>query len=1378
MALDFAYHSSWFEPVEHVFKAAVGKLEIRPPTLPVISTVTGDLNDRFDADYWWQNLRQPVLYQQAVERALHLGGDTFIELGPHRTLSNMTAACAAAKGHMVGTVSTLDRRWGDLMSIAVATGQLYVSGVGINWSSVLGAGGRDISLPRRPWILNELWNEPEEAARVMQPPTAHPLLGQHEPTPSPSWSNEISLATHSYLRDHRLDGECVFPAAAYLDMLTGAARKVLGCYAIELVDVTFPAALYFGAEDILQFRTVYEPILRRLTINSRLRDGTGGWQLRAQATIFPLQRAARAEAIDLPSSCTAIDPAEFYRSAGANGFGWGRQFQGLRSISAHCGAAVGEIVIEDTSVHTPTSFTLDPRAIDSALQLMLACDAQIGSTKRVPVAVARVAVHGTLSNECSATAKTRTAGNDIIATVTIASGPGIPAVHLDGIRARSNRQRLAPAKHDNAVPRFYMETFAPITMDPPTQPKSGTWLLLAAENCSISQRICDALGARGEQVKIFTPSADTAIYQRTYLEAFRSCFARSPLAGIVYAPPLSCSTRRHSDIAAAASDGVMRATAFGQALAQFAADEPMPTITVLTHGARVLETQDVMTDGGIAQSALLGLFRTIALEVPDIALQLIDLDDDALHEPGIALDILTTATPETEFLVRSGKAYVARLGEVGTNELTPSSIPRSKLGRSRNFALRHTGPPGTDGMRWQLAPLAPIGPDDVTVEVRAVGLNFRDVMAVSGLLPEHAEPTPAIEALGLELSGIVVARGANVRELNTGDHVLGMARGALQRYVTCPASSLHQAPAGLMHVQAATIPSAFLTAHYALNHIARLQSGESILIHSATGGVGLAAIALARRAGARIIATAGSPQKREYLTHLGIGDVFDSRSLDFADDVMRTTGGRGVDVVLNALEGPFIDKGLTCLAPYGRFLELGKRDVYADSALGLRRLRSNISFHVIDVAALIADKPERAAIMLGDVLSLLHANEIEALPVSTYGASDIGDAVRLMAGARHIGKVVVQLDDPDVEFESGLADGALLDPDGTYLVTGGTSGFGRAVGEWLAARGAGRVILASRNADLGKDKSCSAKIKTLCLDVTDAEQVADAVASMTKSDKPLRGIIHAAVVYDDALLSNMTTDRICRVLAPKIEGALNLNRAVASSGAQLDFFVSFSSLAQVVGWTGQSNYAAANSLLEGLAHLQRARGIPGRCINWGALDESGHVARSKKMRSYLATAGWIGIDNETAIAYLAKALDSDPPALTIAAADWMRLAATHPALARSPRTAGLTSAAQTGTDPLSHGLTALHGDELEAAALRLVCTEAAKVLRTSTDDLAARDTLDEAGIDSLSTFELRLRIEQRLGLEVPMSRYVQASRFHDLATLARALVEEARARER
>ena len=281
------------------------------------------------------------------------------------------------------------------------------------------------------------------------------------------------------------------------------------------------------------------------------------------------------------------------------------------------------------------------------------------------------------------------------------------------------------------------------------------------------------------------------------------------------------------------------------------------------------------------------------------------------------------------------------------------------------------------------------------------------------------------------------------------------------------------------------------------------------------------------------------------------------------------------------------------------------------------------------------------------------------MPSTTFPAARVADAFRHFASGRHIGKVVVDIESAGVDVRSAIADGTPFDADGTYLVTGGTRGFGLAVGRWLAARGAGRVVLASRSGMLdGETLSCSpdSKLEALSLDVTRAADVECAITSLARGEKPLRGIFHAAVTYDDAMLADMTPDAIDRVLAPKIAGALNLTRAVESAGAQLDHFVTFSSLAQVVGWPGQSNYAAANGFLEALASWQRARGIPGQCINWGALGESGHVARSAQMQGYLDSSGWIAMNDATALGMLARALDSDLPSVTVAAADWQRLA--------------------------------------------------------------------------------------------------------------------------
>ncbi len=639
-------------------------------------------------------------------------------------------------------------------------------------------------------------------------------------------------------------------------------------------------------------------------------------------------------------------------------------------------------------------------------------------------------------------------------------------------------------------------------------------------------------------------------------------------------------------------------------------------------------------------------------------------------------------------------------------------------------------------MTWQECESGAPGANEVRVRVSATGLNFRDVMAATGLLPRDAEKDDASEALGLEFAGTIESIGAGVEGLTPGDRVFGMARGSLRRNLIISASRIYRVPDALSDEQAAAIPSVYLTAYYALHHLARLRPGERVLIHSGAGGVGVAAIALARRLGAEVYATAGNPEKRDYLKSLGVGAVMDSRSLAFADGVLAETGGAGVDVVLNALPGPFIEKGLACLAPSGRFIELGKRDIYDDRALGLKALRRNTSLHVVDLAALIDEQPELIRELMDELIALFVAGEITPPPLTVFPASRVTEAFRHFAQGRHIGKIVVDMRDPHAAVRPAST-GLTLDPDGSYLVTGGLSGFGFAIAQDLVEAGAGRVVLASRSGaarggvphEIARLNAQGADVVALALDVADKAQVDTAMRALATGDKPLRGIIHAAVTYEDAPLERMTPDKITAVFAPKVAGGLNLTQAVIDCDTELDFFVSISSLAQVVGWRGQSNYAAANAFLEGLARAQRAHGIPGVCLNLGMLGEAGFVARSEAMTGYLESAGWLSLANDEALRAVRTALASGSANLTYAAADWTRLRASEQALAASPRLAPLAQSAGGTGQAVGQSLVLIDAAQRAPRAEAVIRQEIAAVLRLDAAKIETHRPLGDIGLE-------------------------------------------------
>ena len=296
------------------------------------------------------------------------------------------------------------------------------------------------------------------------------------------------------------------------------------------------------------------------------------------------------------------------------------------------------------------------------------------------------------------------------------------------------------------------------------------------------------------------------------------------------------------------------------------------------------------------------------------------------------------------------------------------------------------------------------GPGEVEVEIRSAGLNFREVLKALGVYP--GDPRAAGEPVTFDgdLAGRVVAVGAGVAGLSVGDDVLGTGTSILGSHATLPVHLIAKKPAALSWDEAATIPIAFLTAHYALHRAGRIQRGERILIHAAAGGVGLAAVMIAQAAGAEIFATAGRPEKRDYLHSLGVKHVMDSRSLQFADDVMEATGGEGVDLVLNSLAGEYLVKSVGVLREFGRFLEIGRKDIYEDASLGLFPFRRNLSFHAIDLQPMA---PDGLAALLEETLRPFHEGHLSALPFRRFEVDEVQDAFRTMRRALHIGKIVI-----------------------------------------------------------------------------------------------------------------------------------------------------------------------------------------------------------------------------------------------------------------------------------------------------------------------------------------------------------------------------------
>jgi phthiocerol/phenolphthiocerol synthesis type-I polyketide synthase C len=581
-------------------------------------------------------------------------------------------------------------------------------------------------------------------------------------------------------------------------------------------------------------------------------------------------------------------------------------------------------------------------------------------------------------------------------------------------------------------------------------------------------------------------------------------------------------------------------------------------------------------------------------------------------------------------------------------------------------------------------------------------------------------------------------------------------------------------PPGISFEAAATIPAAFFTAWHSLVDLAGLRRGERVLIHGAAGGVGIAAIQIARWIGAEIFATAGTGDKRDFARLLGADHVHDSRSLDFAEEILALTNGEGVDVVLNSLAGEAVAKNLEILRPFGRFLELGKRDFYENNRIALRPFRNNIRYFAVDADQLMAIRPQEAAAAFERLMGLFKEGVLTPLPYKAFRAAEAAEAFRHMQHSGHTGKIVLRLDDIPPVRAAKASDQPVLDKNGTYLVTGGTTGFGLRTAQWLVERGAGALVLVSRRGAVEEEtknfiaKARASGIQVLAepCDVTNERSVETLLARVRSTMTPLRGVFHAAMVLRDSLIANSDSAQIESVLLPKIAGAAILDKATRKD--PLDHFVLYSSATTLFGNPGQAFYVAANAALEELAATRRSHGLPATCIAWGPIGDTGYLSRNQQIKEALAArTGGQPLESRDAMRFLGHALSNSTTGVAWMDLDWGALSRFLPS-AGSPRfqmlSRTVSSNENAGHSPdLRRELERMERPELIETLKGLLRDEISTILRVPASKLDENKSLLEIGMDSLMGVELMTSLENNLGITIPMMALSEAPTIAKLA---------------
>jgi acyl transferase domain-containing protein/acyl carrier protein len=1435
--VDVASHSPQMDLLRDDLLLALGGLQPRPASIPIYSTVMNKscTGLEFDATYWMRNLRERVNFSTAVYQLLDVGYDTFLEVSPHPILLSPIQQVLRHFGRTATVLPSLRREGEDRTTMLASLGNLYTLGQPVDWNRLYPSEGQCVRLPSYPWQRERFWFEDQETKGRRNPKpsllkfgrvgiSGHPLLGQYLKSAihpeTHFWEMDLDTALLPYLRDHRVQGMIVLPAAAYIEIALAAASKVFGSGFHILEQLNFQRMLFLPTEGSQTIQLVIYPkmtgkvIFQFFSLQQGDAQRQASWTQHATGVIHLNQGDVQAPLLEqfipekIQDRCReTISRTEHYQALLERGLHYGPSFQGIEQLWRRDGEAIAQLRLPETTVSEAGAYQVHPAILDACFQVLEAAlpreDPRIvAKATYLPVGMESLRVYDRPRNGiwCRALVQpvAKTELDRLAGDVFLFDESGQIMLEARGLRVQQVDRDVRRHAAQNIKDWLYITRWELIadqqqayTMDPLPVTQQGSWIIFT-DSQGAGQRLKSLLQARGENCVMVSPGEtyDTSGPNQYRLnparpEDFRRLVEsvyggeQRPCSGIVHLWSLEATPPEEVTLAALMSAQVLGCGSvlhLIQALAKDSSTKEPPHLWLVTSGAQAVGPEGESTS--IAQSPLWGLGRVIFSEHPELCCTRVDLGSPvSLEEIESLFQEFWSSDHEDQIALRGSSRYVPRLvryAPVAREAISQgpsvdgkiSVIPRNPR---RPFLLEISPPGILDNLTLRAATRSRPAPGEIEIQVYAAGLNFMDVMRALGTYPgQLGDSIP----LGVECAGRISALGEGADGFQLGDEVLAItpsSRHCMSTFATTSAHLVVHKPAHLSFEEAAALPIAFLTVFYALHHLGKLFKGERILIHSATGGIGLAAVQLANYIGAEVFATAGSPEKREFLKSLGVQNVLDSRSLNFADEILELTNAEGVDVVLNSLAGEAIPKGLSILRDFGRFFELGKRDIEQNSQLGLHLLRKNVSFFAVDVDGLVRERPAFAGSLLLEVVRHVKEGTLSPPPVRVFPISEAASAFRHMAQAKHIGKIALSMDDREVWITPPSKGSVTFRSDATYLITGGLGGLGLSVAQWMIGQGAQHLVLMGRNGAtaavkevLDALKEGASEIVVAQADVSQREQVAHILSSIRRSMPPLRGIIHAAGILDDDILLQLDQERLLSVMAPKISGAWNLHSLTLDTS--LDFFVLFSSAASLLGSPGQGNYAAANEFLNALAHHRRARGLPALSINWGPWGEVGLAARTDR-KGRLAFRGFASMSPKQGVETLGQLLGQDISEIAVIPANWQHWDQFYPAASRSRMVAHL-SREESGVPPKADDqpgkveltrreLLATGPGERQELLETYLGMQIARVMGLSAPKLDVHQALNNLGLDSLMAVELKNLVEARFKVRVPVVTFLE-----------------------
>lgn len=1324
-----AFHSELLDPVLDEFESYAAQFQFAVPTLPLVCNRTGAVltaQTPIDAQYWRRHSRQPVQFAESVRTVAALGCSVLVEIGPQPVLTG--AAVQVWPEHLAAprAIVSLRKGVGDRRQIADALAAAYVGGHHLDFASLPRQRHRRLELPTYPFQRRRFWPKTSGMAIEGGVGPSSGILGSAKDLASGDtvYTSRLSVKSQPWLSDHVIYGTVVVPGATYAAMALAAVGPPA-----RVKDVFFYEPIILPEKASREVQLTLHPLEdgtgSSFTVHSRpygVRDAE--WSLNAEGTVVagvtdePSPDAA--EPVDaVTERLTRMRPQELFETFADMELAWGPTWSGsLKSLWLGEGEAIGDILVGEELAEELGTEPMHPVLMDlctgvafPAFPALLAAEQGV-SDLFLPLRYGQVTLREKMPRRFYCRAKWHEGTLDNETQVFDLDFVDRDGRQLGGIREftvkRAPREALLRGLGGDATRLLYTLGWHEVPPPPGDDAGivNGTWLIAGF----------DELAAKVPGCIPFDRTTDPELLGQLLAQAHQRGMGFS---GVVWRATGPAADESTADVTARIE------TELANLLS--AVHTVQGGEVKLPGGLWIVTERAVATESGEpvdpVQAALWGFGRTTINEEPALRARLVDCDGSQEAVQALA-DLLATPVDEPELALRQGKMLASRL------------LPWSRSGhltvpRAGDYVLAPTERGAIDNLRLTEADVPPPDEGYVQVRVEAAGLNFRDVLNVLGLYP--GDPGP----IGGDFAGVVTQLGDGVTGLEVGQRVYGFMQGAFSSRFNVPAQLLAPIPDGVSAVEAATVPAAALTVRLAFDW-AQLKPGDRVLIHAASGGVGLAAIQMAQQCGATVFATA-STFKRATLRKMGVEYVYDSRTTDFADQILADTDGAGVDVVLNSLtnEG-FLDATVRATAQNGRFAEIAKRDIWTPEQMAAAR--PDIAYEIVALDTVTIQEPERIRRLLTEVSQGLANGEWTPLPAEIYPLTEARAAFRRMQQARHIGKIVCQIPSP-------------LQPraDRSYLITGGLGAIGLHTASYLAQLGAGDIVLTSRRApdadtqqaidDITERYKC--RIHVFAADVGEESEVTALLDRIRAELPPLAGVAHLAGVLDDALLSQQSLERFRTTLVPKAFGACHLDRLTKDD--DLDFFIVSSSVSSLFGSPGQANYATANALLDGLVAQRRAQGLPATGVNFGPWAQGG-MASSEAATANISAQGLIPLDPSAALSALAEVVANGTGQATVIKANWQRAAKVLGSSRPPMLDLVLPSAVGevTGDSELLKQLQEIPVPQRAGFVTEFLQREVQNFLRLAQPPAATSRFLD-LGTDSLMAIELRNRLHSQFG---------------------------------